>query len=135
MPWMGITLKAKIATADENKLLGTGKNGYAAQLEMLKGMVGGYVGYKILGDPAFVNFNNVAYGALDLSHKTSDATRFTLEGYLEQPIIDGKDPKRERSLIVSHRLDEQRRITGYVLKGFSDASPDWGAGIVFKYSL
>lgn len=135
MPWMGFTLKAKIATADENKFLGTGENDYAAQLEMVKGMVGGYAGYKILGDPAYVNFNNVAYGALNLSHYTSDTTRFTLEGYLEQPIIDGNDPKREVSLIVSHKLNEGRRISAYVLKGFSDASPDWGAGIVFKYSL
>lgn len=135
MPWLGLTLKAKLATADETRFLGTGKNDYAAQLEMAKGIVDGYVGYKYLGDPDYVDFNNVAYGALALSHKSSDETRYAIEGYMEQAAIDGNDPKREVSLILDHWLNDQKRISGYVLKGFSDASPDWGAGLALKYSF
>lgn len=135
MPWMGVTLKTKIATADEDKFLGTGENDYAAQLELAKGMVDGYVGYKLLGDPDYVNFNNVAYGALALTHESSADTRYAIEGYLEQPAIDGTDPKREVSVILDHWLDDQRRISGYLLKGFTDTSPDWGAGVAIKYTL
>lgn len=135
MPWLGLTLKAKIATADEAKFLGTGENDYAAQVEMAKGIVDGYVGYKLLGDPDYVDFNNVAYGALALSHASSADTRYAIEGYVEQAAFSGGKAKREVSLIGDHWLDDQKRISGYVLKGFSDASPDWGAGIALKYSL
>lgn len=135
MPWLGFTVKAKLATADENKFLGTGENDYAAQLEMAKGLVDGYVGYKYLGDPDYVDFNNVAYGALAVSYKHSADTRYIVEGYTEQAAIDGNDPKREVSLILDHWLDDQRRLLGYVVKGFSDASPDWGAGLAIKYAL
>lgn len=135
MPWIGVTLKAKLATADENKFLGTGENDYAAQLEMAKGPVDGYVGYKYLGDPSYVDFNNVAYGALALWHDSSADTRYGIEGYMEQAAIDGGDQKREVSLIFNHWLDDQKRLGGYILKGFSDASPDWGAGLTLKYSL
>jgi hypothetical protein len=135
MPWLGLTLKAKLATADESKFLGTGENDYAAQLEMAKGFVDGYVGYKYLGDPDYVDFNNVAYGALALSLKSSDETSYAIEGYMEQAAIDGNDPKREVSLILDHWLDEQKRLSGYVLKGYSDASPDWGAGLALKYTF
>lgn len=142
LPWLGVTVKAKLATADLP--LGTGENDYAVQLEAAKGRVDGYVGYKLLGDYAYVDslgtpvnvdFNNVAYGAMALSHETSDETRLSVEGYLEQPAISGNDPKREVSLIVDHWLDDDRRISGYVMKGFTDASPDWGGGISLKYSL
>jgi hypothetical protein len=54
---------------------------------------------------------------------------------MEQAAIDGNDPKREVSLILDHWLNDQKRISGYVLKGFSDASPDWGAGLALKYSF
>lgn len=135
MPFLGVTLKAKIATADENQFLGTGENDYAAQLEMAKGIVEGYAGYKYLGDPAYVDFNNVAYGALALSYEHSEDTLYLVEGYLEQPAIDGNDPKRELSLIFEHWLDDERRLSGYLMKGFSDSSPDWGGGIALKYTL
>lgn len=135
MPWLGLTLKAKIATADEAKFLGTGENDYAAQVEMAKGMVDGYVGYKLLGDTDYVDFNNVAYGALALSHASSADTRYAIEGYVEQAAFSGGKAKREVSLIADHWLDDKKRISGYVLKGFSDASPDWGAGIALKYSM
>ncbi len=135
MPWMGFTAKAKLATADENDFLGTGENDYAAQFEMAKGMVDGYVGYKYLGDPAYIDFNNVVYGALAVTFAQASNTFYTIEGYTEQPAIDGGDPKQELSLILDHRLTKRQRLSGYVLKGFSDASPDWGAGLALKYSL
>lgn len=135
MPWLGVTLKAKFATADKEKFLGTGENDYAAQLEMAKGIVDGYVGYKYLGDPDYVDFNNVAYGALAITHAQANKTFYTLEGYLEQPAIDGGDPKRELSFILQHNFDSGRRISGYLLKGFSDTSPDWGAGVGLKFPM
>ncbi|HEY0721849.1 MAG TPA: hypothetical protein VGE50_11420 [Gammaproteobacteria bacterium] len=134
-PWMGFTVKAKLATADENKFLGTGENDYAAQLEMAKGMVDGYVGYKYLGDPTYIDFNNVAYGALAFTLAQGRKTYYTVEGYFEQAAVDGYDPKQELSLIYEHRFNNPYRISGYLLKGFTDSSPDWGGGLALKYSL
>ncbi|HEY0634606.1 MAG TPA: hypothetical protein VGE00_04410 [Gammaproteobacteria bacterium] len=134
-PWVGFTLKAKLATADENKFLGTGENDYAAQLELAKGRVDGYVGYKYLGDPSYVDFNNVAYGALAVTFTQASKTFYTIEGYTEQAAIDGGDPKQELSLILDHRLTARQRLSGYVFKGFTDASPDWGAGLALKHAF
>ena len=59
---LDLTAKVKIATADEDKGLGTGENDYIMQAELYKfysrSTSFGILGYKVRGDPPGVDLNN-----------------------------------------------------------------------------
>lgn len=133
-PLVDLTAKIKFGTADEDKGLGTGKNDYSLQVDVLKSFGAasafGTLGYKRLGDPPDTNFSNVWYGSLGGSYKFTPATSLGLALDLRQAALDGVEPQRELTAYVSHRLTPRYRVLGYAVKGFSDASPDWGGGLM-----
>ncbi len=133
-----LTGKVKFATADETKNLGTGKNDYAAQVDIYK-LVGkftpfGTVGYKVLGSPATYTLNNVWYGTLGAAYKVSKTTTSGLMLDLRQKSSPAGAPRRELTAFVSHKLSHDWRLQGYAVKGFADGSPDWGIGAMVSYS-
>ena len=131
-PWLGVTAKAKLGTADEQKYLGTGENDYALQLEVAKGPVDGLVGYHILGDTSTTNFNNILSAAVAYSVDLKNRWRMRTEFYTEQEAIDGVDGARELNLSFRRPLSRERDLNLYLIKGLSDASPDWGAGVMLR---
>lgn len=134
-PWLGVTGKVKFGTADADRNLGTGENDYSLQLDMAKGKVDGFVGYHILGDSGDVDYDNIFYGAIGYSQPLEN--RWTVRGefYTEQEAADGVDPVREISVGFGRPLDKQRSMNIYLIKGLSDSSPDWGAGVMFTSAL
>jgi len=133
-PWAALTAKVKFGTADETRRLGTGENDYALQLELAKEALYGHVGYKVLGDPAGVSYNDVWYGTAGFNFFAGRADG-GVEMYAEQAAVDGLDGKRELVLYLGRALDGKTRLTGHVLKGFGDASPDWGVGVALRFAL
>jgi len=133
---MDLTGKIKFGTADENDNLGTGEDDISVQLDMEKYLdsnsVYGTVGYKILGDPPGVTFRNVLYGSLGLSYKLDAAQTAGVEWYAQQAALSGGPASSELTLYLSNKVDKKTKVTGYLLKGFSDGSPDWGFGVVLK---
>lgn len=133
---MDLTGKIKFGTADENDNLGTGEDDISVQLDMEKYLdsnsVYGTVGYKILGDPPGLDFRNVLYGSLGLSHKLDAAQTAGMEWYAQQAAVSGGPASSELTLYLSNRMDQKTKVTGYLLKGFSDGSPDWGFGVALK---
>ncbi len=133
---MDLTGKIKFGTADEKYNLGTGEDDVSMQLDMEKYLdsnsVYGTVGYKILGDPPSVNFRNVLYGSLGLSHKLDAVQTVGMEWYAQQAALSGGPASSELTLYLGNKVDKKTKVTGYLLKGFSDGSPDWGLGIVLK---
>jgi len=133
---MDLTGKIKFGTADENDNLGTGEDDISVQLDMEKYLdsnsVYGTVGYKILGDPPGVTYRNVLYGSLGLSHKLDAAQTVGVEWYAQQAALSGGPASSELTLYLSNKVDKKTKVTGYLLKGFSDGSPDWGFGVVLK---
>jgi hypothetical protein len=131
-----LTGKIKFGTADEKDNLGTGENDVSVQLDMEKYMdsnsVYGTVGYKILGDPPGVTFRNVLYGSLGLSHKLDAVQTAGMEWYAQQAALSGGPAASELTLYLGNKVDKKTKVTGYLLKGFSDGSPDWGFGVVLK---
>jgi hypothetical protein len=134
-PWAALTAKAKLGTADETRRLGTGENDYALQLELAKDAVFGHVGYKVLGQPQDVDYRDIWYGAAGFLFPVGQGVDGGVELYGEQDPLDGIDGKRELTLFFGHALERNIRITGHVMKGLSDASPDWGAGITARFAL
>jgi hypothetical protein len=128
--------KIKFGTADENKNLGTGEDDVAVQLDLEKShdrnSIFGSAGYKVLGDPPGTDYRNVFYGSLGISHKLDGARAAGLELFAQQAALSGTDGQSELTLFLSNKLDNKTRLTGYLLKGFSDGSPDWGFGVALK---
>ncbi len=131
-----LTGKIKFGTADETDNLGTGENDYAVQLDFEKGYninsVFGSAGYKILGDPPGTDYKNVFYGSIGFSHKLDAARAAGLALDAQQAALSGGSGLSELTLFLNNKLDRKTRLTGYVLKGFANGSPDWGLGVTLK---
>lgn len=132
-----LTGKIKFGTADTG--LGTGRNDYAAQVDAYKSFDSftamGSLGYEVLGSPAGVDMNNVAYGILGGNYQFTDQTGGGAEIKLSQkPSATGAE-QREFTVYASHWFDDNIKIRGYVLKGYADGSPDSGFGVLVTSSF
>jgi hypothetical protein len=131
-----LTGKIKFGTADQDKNLGTGEDDFAVQLDFSQSYndnsIYGSGGYKILGDPPGIDYDNVFYGSVGLSHRLDNANTAGLEFFAQEAVLSGIDGQSELTLFLTHRQDTRTKLTGYVLKGLADGSPDWGFGVVLK---
>jgi hypothetical protein len=131
-----LTGKIKLGTADETDNLGTGENDYAVQLDFEKvadsNTVYGSAGYKFLGDPPGTDYKNVFYGSIGFSHKLDAARAAGLMYDAQQAALSGGSGLSELTLFLSNKVDNKTRLTGYVVKGLANGSPDWGLGVTLK---
>lgn len=129
--------KIKFGTADTG--LGTGRNDYAAQVDVFKNFDSftamGSLGYEVQGSPAGVDMNNVAYGILGGNYQFTDQTGSGAEMKLSQMPSTAGAEQRELSVYASYWVDDSFKIRGYVLKGFTDGSPDSGFGVLVTSSF
>ena len=127
--------KIKFGTADATRGLGTGENDYALQLDGLKTLARfttlGTLGYKVLGDPVGVNFDNVWFSAVGGAYRYSAQGSIGLIYDYRQAATAAADAQREFTAYLGTKTDSGNRFQVYVLAGLSDSSPDWGAGLVF----
>ena len=125
--------KVKFGTADANAGLGTGKNDYSGQLDATYWVTDetsllGTAGYRIIGKPAGITVNNVFFGSAGLDHATSNVTSAgVLFDYVQKITFYGYEQK-DGMVYVSHKLSPTLKAMGYLLKGFSNGSPDRGIG-------
>lgn len=136
---VNVTGKVKLPTADEDQGLGSGKADYYAQVDLYR-ISGAWtpfatLGYKVIGDTASTDFNNVVYGAVGVSYKVSDATSAGAQFYTRQKTTDSNDPRRELTLFASNKLSKEWKLQGHLIRGFSDASADWGVGASIGYDF
>ena len=131
-----LTGKIKLGTADEDKNLGTGENDYAVQLDFVQSFndnsLFGTAGYKIFGDPPGTDYRNVFYGSIGLSRKLDAASTAGVEFFAQEAVLSGIDGQSELTLFLSNKPDNRTKVTGYVLMGLANGSPDWGLGIALK---
>lgn len=129
----------KFGTADANKSLGTGENDYSAQLDgyytVHKTTLFATAGYKVLGAPAGVTLNNIAYGTLGLSQKTGDNMRAGLMLDAAQSSSGFYQGTRELTVFIANKISSTSKIQAYLLKGFSDSSPEYGGGLMLTGSF
>ena len=132
--------KIKFGTADDAKGLGTGEHDYSMQLDWAKVMNARFTllattGYRVYGDPAGVDFDNAFFASLGGVYKlTPDRSGGLIYDFREN-ITAGGDSQRELMLFMTQRTGKETKVQGYLLLGFSDASPDWGAGVLFSRGL
>jgi len=135
---MDLTGKVKFGTADESQGLGTGENDFAVQADLLK-FAGsatfiGSLGYTFRGDPADFDLEDTLLASLGGTYAFARDVRGGLFfDYRESSI--GNDPIEELSAFVSRRFNDDWRLQFYVLTGFTDSGPQWGAGLQLKRTL
>jgi hypothetical protein len=136
-PSLDITAKVKFGTADEDRGLGTGENDYALQLDFSSAngalIFLGNFGYKILGDTATVDFDNVVYGSAGAEWQFGDNT-LGLTADLQQASLADTEGRCELTVSFAYEFSGGRSLGVYAIKGFSDSSPDWGAGIKLQFA-
>jgi len=125
----------KFGTANADKNLGTGKNDYSVQLDgdygIDKTSLFATAGYKIVGAPEGVSVRNVVYGTLGVSQKLNNTMSTGVALDTAQSSNELSQDTRELSVFFSNKLSKTEKVSAYILKGFSDSSPDSGFGVSF----
>lgn len=133
-----LTGNIKFGTADSTKGLGTGKNDYSVQADFSQFFgdtdLFGTVGWRKMGNPTGIMFNNPRFTSLGAGHSFSQTTRIGLAYDFRQTLIDGTANFSELLTFVNYNLSDQSRIQMYLLKGFTDNSPDIGMGATLNLS-
>ena len=126
--------KIKFGTADAAKNLGTGENDYSAQVDgfytLNKTTLFATAGYKVVGAPAGVTVNNVVYGTLGASQKLDDKNSAGVMLDVAQSSSPLSTGTSELSVFASNKFKKNMKIQASLLKGLSDASPDFGGSLM-----
>jgi hypothetical protein len=129
--------KVKLPTADEDKFLGSGKADYGLNLEIFKAINHWTpywnVGYKWKGDPSDINYKNVWSTSLGFDYKVNRDLIVGVGYDWQQKITQFSQNAQEASAYANYYLNDKNKLNFYLLTGYSDASPDWGSGLVLVH--
>lgn len=136
---LDLTAKAKLATANANKGLGSGKNDYTvlADLFYLAGAWTPFatVSYRVTGDPAGSNLKNVWGGTLGMGYKQSAENSLGLMWDSRQASTASGVASNEATAYWVHKFAGGMKLQAYAVKGFSSGSADWGLGAMFSHAF
>jgi hypothetical protein len=136
---MDLTAKVKFGTADENVGLGTGENDYTLQAEFYKFADAltllSTIGYKLRGDPQGIDLEDVWMASIGGAYRVSSTSRVGLGFDYRQSALTGSESIRELSGFISRHINDSWALQVYAFTGFSDSSPDLGAGILLKRTM
>lgn len=134
MPFVDLTGKIKLPTADESKGLGSGELDLQLQLDFayVLGPVTPLftLGYKWPGYEGFGNQRLVSAG-FDL--QTAEQHRLGLLFDYRDPATDTSSPRREWMIYHNFKISTRYSLMSYWVSGQSDNSPDQGMG--FQLSI
>lgn len=126
--------KVKFGTASASKGLGTGENDYSAQIDGFyfagDSTIFATLGHKIVGEPAGIVVNDINYASIGLSQKLDDTYSAGVMLDVAQRITALTPGTRELTLFVSNKMSDDLKWQANLLKGLSDASPDYGFGLM-----
>ncbi|MDH4235006.1 MAG: hypothetical protein OEV15_07725, partial [Gallionella sp.] len=91
--------------------------------------------YKILGSPAGINMNKMIYGSFGGTYQLDDKMNGGVDFSLSQSPSATSAGQRELTAYVSRRINKNFKAKGYLLKGFSNGSPDSGLGAQVYYGF
>jgi hypothetical protein len=134
-----LTGKVKFGTADEDKGLGTGKNDYTFAVDMYKGFgqwtLFGGVSYTWLGSSQYIRLDDVFGANVGASYKIDSQS--TIGAYYDyrEKASSTSFSRSELTGYYSYKFASQWKAQVYATKGFTDGSPDWGAGVSVVYAF
>lgn len=132
-----LTGRVKFPTSDEAKGLGTGETDFYAQTDLYRryGNVTpfGSAGYRFLGSSSLYQLEDGFYASAGSVFRVADPTSLGVSLDWRSRIVPNGDHALETTFFVTHNATERWNLMGYVLKGFTDASPDVGLGGMATY--
>ena len=133
-----LTGNLKLATADEDKGLGTGENDYGLAVDLYRDFDGtllfGGVGYTMLGDSEFIQLDDVANANFGASWQVGAGSLGAMYDW-RQAASDGADDRSELTGFYSIKAGAADKVQLYATKGLADGSPDWGAGVSYSHQF
>lgn len=88
-----------------------------------------------LGSSTYIRLNNVwsANAGIDYAFDQGDSAGLYL--FYQERAADAANARREAMLYFNHKVTENWALRGDLLGGFSDGSPDYGAGMSARFSF
>lgn len=124
----------KFGTASASKGLGTGENDYSAQIDAFYTVnvttLFATAGHKIVGAPEGITVNNINYGTLGVSQKLNEEHAAGIMLDAAQSPTDLAPGTRLLTAFFNSQLSGEQKLQASVMKGLSDASPDWGVSLM-----
>lgn len=128
--------KAKFPTGDAAKGLGTGSRDYALEGQFVhqgRALTSfGNLGWRHMGNAQGVVLLDTWSALFGLGHDLSASAQLGAAWNYRQPVVDGAPPVRELMIYLTLAVAPKARLQGYLLKGYSDASPDKGMGMTWS---
>ena len=133
-PAVFVFTSLKLPTADEESGLGTGAADYAASLELSKtfgsSILYTYAGGRLRGESEFIETRNSLNAGLGFQQLIGSSFVAALSYDYRGASFEGGDDAQEATFLFSWRATSRLTLSSYVYTGFTDASPDLGAGLV-----
>jgi hypothetical protein len=133
---LDLTGKIKFGTADAEEGLGTGEQDYVLQADWFRFFsrftAMGTAGYSLRGDPIAYDLRDTFHVSLGGSYPLRD--RLTCGAFYDyrESSVQNSDAAQELTGWVATGIGTRARADFYVIAGFGDSSPDWGAGLSFR---
>lgn len=129
---VGVTGSAKIATADEDKGLGTGANDYGAAIDAYRnvgrGTLFGGVGYTRFGGSPHIEVESAANANAGVS-VAAGRGRVGVQVDWREPVTRSSDARRDATGFYARPLGHASEVQVFAGKGMGDGGPDWSAGV------
>lgn len=134
-----LTANAKIATADENKGLGTGANDYGVAIDVYRtfgrATVFGGAGYTVLGKSDYIDVNSVASANVGTSWKLDRGDSVGAMYEWRQAAATGANDRSELTGFYTLGVGNGGKLQAYATAGLSNGSPAWGGGVSYTYAF
>jgi hypothetical protein len=93
------------------------------------------VGYKVYGDTSAAPLDNVFFGSVGGTYKlAADTSAGVIYDYRPSISRSGSELS-ELTAFVNHKISQDWKAQGYLVKGFADGSPDYGVGALVSYAF
>ena len=136
--FLDFTGKIKFPTADEDKRLGTGETDYEIRMDSTKifgsAYIFGGVGRRFVGSPSQFQLDDIwllnAGGGYQVNRKFGVGASYDF-----RESSSTTDDPSEATGYLTYKVTDSVTAMLYGLIGFSDGSPDTGAGLQFSYKF
>lgn len=132
---LDVGVNAKVATADEDKSLGTGSNDYGVAIDLYRDFDGtmlfGGIGHTRLGTSEFIDVDGINTGNLGIS-QVAGSGRVGAMVEFRSATVSGLDDRRDLIGFYNLPTSGGRQFQVYASRGLSDSSPDWGVGVAIS---
>ncbi len=135
---LDLTGKIKFGTADQRDGLGTGEEDYTLQADLYKFYdrftLFAMASYKYRGDPEGYDLKNVMLASVGAVLGSDRETRFGIAYDFRQSSLADGENLRDLSAFAARQISDRLQLQAYVIRGFSNSSPEWGAGLLLTIS-